>query len=372
MAFSFGFSGDDIDMDDSDINNGVPDVLLPKDTANSLPELVKPRKHDINDWLTILPSQIFYNRLAISGTPIVIARREIFDIRTQLMAEDNENYDNAELIAGLEKGDLKPNFYEGGFKTWECALDLAKLASGNSTIVDSLNDSQTDVHVIELGAGTAVPSMTLFAHILSQTETVDGAATRRNTRFTFADYNDAVLRLVTLPNLLLTWHNSRTQTAFEPAVSQGASRAEQDEEVDITPALVEEFKQDLALRGISIDFVSGGWSPEFVDLIFSNASSENCKTFVLASETIYSPSTLAAFSETLLELLRRSSTPASKTRALVAAKKVYFGVGGGVDEFLAVLKTICGDELQVQQKLDVQSEGVGRVVLEVTPSANGV
>lgn len=100
--------------------------------------------------LSILPSQIFYNRLAISGTPIVIARREIFDIRTQLMAEDNENYDNAELIAGLEEGDLKPNFYEGGFKTWECALDLAKLAAGDSTIVGSLDDSQTDVHVIEV------------------------------------------------------------------------------------------------------------------------------------------------------------------------------------------------------------------------------
>jgi protein-histidine N-methyltransferase len=66
------------------------------------------------------------------------------------MAEDNENYDNAELIAGLEEGDLKPNFYEGGFKTWECALDLAKLAAGDRTIVGSLDDSQTDFHVIEV------------------------------------------------------------------------------------------------------------------------------------------------------------------------------------------------------------------------------
>ena len=214
--------------------------------------------------------------------------------------------------------------------------------------------------------------MTLFAHILSRTETVEGAATRRNACFTFADYNDDVLRLVTLPNLLLTWHNSRPQTAVEPAITQEAPRTEQDEELDITPEVVEEFKQDLARRGISIDFISGGWSPEFVDLVFSNSSSENCRTLVLASETIYSPGTLTAFSETLLALLRRSSTAASKARALVAAKKVYFGVGGGVDEFLAALKSVCGDELQVQEKLDVQSEGVGRVVLEVTPCANGV
>lgn len=101
--------------------------------------------------LSILPSQISFNRLAISGTPIVIARREIFDIRTQLMAEDSADHDNAELIAGLEEGDLKPNFYEGGFKTWECSLDLAKLVASQDAIVDSLGDSQADVHIIEVG-----------------------------------------------------------------------------------------------------------------------------------------------------------------------------------------------------------------------------
>lgn len=214
--------------------------------------------------------------------------------------------------------------------------------------------------------------MTLFAHILRQTESVDGAAPRRKAQFTFADYNDAVLRLVTLPNLLLTWHNSRPPTAVEPVISEETRRPEQDEELDITPELLDEFKNDLARRGIFIDFISGGWSPEFVDLVFSNPSSGDCKTLVLASETIYSPATLTAFSETILGLIRLSSTPTTTTRALVAAKKVYFGVGGGVDEFLAVLKTVCGDELQVQEILDVQSEGVGRVVLEITPSAAGV
>lgn len=66
------------------------------------------------------------------------------------MAEDSTDHDNAELIAGLEEGDLKPNFYEGGFKTWECSLDLAKLVASQDAIVDSLGDSQTDVHIIEV------------------------------------------------------------------------------------------------------------------------------------------------------------------------------------------------------------------------------
>jgi protein-histidine N-methyltransferase len=212
----------------------------------------------------------------------------------------------------------------------------------------------------QLGAGTAVPSLTLFARLLSQ---VEPGQSQRKTLFTFADYNSDVLRLVTLPNLLLTWHNSRSQTA----VSAASAAPDQDEELDITPGLVQEFKDDLAQRGISVDFVSGAWSAEFVDLVISSGSGAR-KTLVLASETIYSPASLVAFSETLLELLRRSNTVSARSRALIAAKKVYFGVGGGVDEFLAVLRNLCANELDVQQKLTVQSEGVGRVVLEVVPS----
>lgn len=189
-------------------------------------------------------------------------------------------------------------------------------------------------------------------------------APQRKVHFTFADYNDAVLRLVTLPNILLTWSNCRSQPAT-PDVDETIP----EEELDITPELVDDFKNDLARRGISVDFISGAWSPNFVDFVFSTRSGGDYKTLVMASETIYSPSSLTAFSETLLSLLRQSRTASAKSRALIAAKKVYFGVGGGVDEFLAVLQRVCADELEVQHKVDVQSEGVGRVVLEITPAA---
>lgn len=143
-----------------------------------------------------------------------------------------------------------------------------------------------------------------------------------------------------------------------------------EEELDITPELLDGFKNDLTRRGISIDFISGAWSPEFVDLVFSNPGNDECRTLIMASETIYSPASLEAFSKTLLSLLSRSSTAGVKSRAFVAAKKVYFGVGGGVDEFLAVLKDVCGNGLNVQQTVDVQTEGVGRVILEITPANN--
>ena len=52
MAFSFGFSGDDIDIDDSEINNEPSNVLGPDSATSSLPELVKADKHDVDEWVS--------------------------------------------------------------------------------------------------------------------------------------------------------------------------------------------------------------------------------------------------------------------------------------------------------------------------------
>lgn len=202
------------------------------------------------------------------------------------------------------------------------------------------------------------------------------APSTRKTHFTFADYNAVVLRLVTLPNLLLTWNYFVNLRQRQSGQVQGQDKHEGDEEeheeeeeLDITPELLEAFQQDLVDRGITVDFISGAWSPAFVDLAFpSGTDGRYNQTLILASETIYSPLSLGAFSETLLALMRRSSAiQGSKTRALVAAKKVYFGVGGGVDEFLAVLRDIGSQEVEVKQTVDVKSEGVGRVVLDIVP-----
>ena len=39
----------------------------------------------------------------------------------------SEGPDNDEVVDHLDKSDLHTGIYEGGFKTWECALDLASL-----------------------------------------------------------------------------------------------------------------------------------------------------------------------------------------------------------------------------------------------------
>lgn len=213
-----------------------------------------------------------------------------------------------------------------------------------------------------------MPSLSIFAQLLSLPRTESS----RRVHFTFADYNSAVLRLVTVPNLLLAWRlNSRYETTeSKEATTEQQTEEKEEEELDIEPSLLDSFRTDLKDRGISIDFISGAWSPDFVELALTGRQPHDgakaWQTLILASETIYSPSSLGAFSETLLSLLRRSSpNDSSKTRGLVAAKKVYFGVGGGVDEFLAVLNEMAGEAVEVQQRVEVKTEGVGRVVLQV-------
>lgn len=52
MAFSFGFSGDDIDIDELENDCGIPNILAPQGNCNSLPELVKASKHEMDEWVS--------------------------------------------------------------------------------------------------------------------------------------------------------------------------------------------------------------------------------------------------------------------------------------------------------------------------------
>ena len=76
--------------------------------------------------LRTLPSKISYSTTQVfsrNGSSVTIPRRELFDVRAQLMAEDQTPDELA--ISGLSSDDVQPNVYEGGFKTWECSLDLS-------------------------------------------------------------------------------------------------------------------------------------------------------------------------------------------------------------------------------------------------------
>ena len=65
----------------------------------------------------------------------------------------------------------------------------------------------------------------------------------------------------------------------------------------------------------------------------------------------------------LMHILDDAKAAGATARALIAAKKVYFGVGGGIDEFLSTLSRAGGNAKHVWQS---EGSGVGRVIMEVT------
>ena len=69
-----------------------------------------------------------YSMHTISIDPLLILpRRELFDTRAQLLAEaDVSDETSIALVDSLGSDDIKPQLYEGGFKTWECSIDLAR------------------------------------------------------------------------------------------------------------------------------------------------------------------------------------------------------------------------------------------------------
>ena len=339
MSFSFGFGGDDIDNDD-DVEHAVDKVakmqLAPE---NSYP----PQALDFWTSLAELPSQISYNtielhsKLAAEDRALHVFRRSLFDIRTQLMAEATAENDNDALLSGLDAGDLTGGTYEGGFKTWECSVDLAEY-------LISLQP-QGNLHLIELGAGSAIPSSVLLQQSLSKSRN------DHKYHFTLCDYNTDVLKLCTVPNVYLNAEHALARS-FDLMTGEG--------DIDITARNVDVMASELRSRAVSISLVSGAWGEAFVDLVLSSRPPDlgDARVIILASETIYSPESLQAFNDTLAALLR--STPGSV--AYVAAKKVYFGVGGGIGEFTNSI-TQRGALVNI---VDTTDDGVGRVIAEVS------
>lgn len=172
--------------------------------------------------------------------------------------------------------------------------------------------------------------------------------------FTLADYNTSVLRLVTIPNILLTWAKTTSSDSPNPLVSSS------DGDLEITPELLSSFKSSLAEMGLTLSLVSGAWSSRLAELI---PTAPSMSLLVLASETIYSPTSLSSFTETLVDILQR----VKMGKAMMGAKKMYFGVGGSVDTF----KEECARRNAVAYEIDnhgvegLDGHGVRRCLLEV-------
>lgn len=197
----------------------------------------------------------------------------------------------------------------------------------------------------QLGAGTALPSLILFQHALANAIPLT---------FILADYNAAVLRLTTLPNLLLTWASTTRHAAFPPLTGPSTG------DLDLSPSTLQAFTTALRAAGITLHFLSGPWSPALAAHI--PPSSPDAGTLVLAAETIYSPASTRAFTDLLVLLLRR----VKMAKAVVAAKRVYFGVGGSVDGLKEACRELGAVAYEVENHgVPGMESGVGRALVEV-------
>ncbi|KAI5889015.1 uncharacterized protein SCHCODRAFT_02633332 [Schizophyllum commune H4-8] len=409
-----------------------------------------------------LPEVISYTPTDIplaSGRRLTLARRDLFDARYQLIAEADVALPN-EVPTGEDSAasgtpsdptrtpafldapsDLVPGLYEGGLKTWECSLDLVDyldgLQAGEGTSSDATAISAwAGKRVLEIGCGTAIPSLYLL-HEIFQDERRPSEAP--HTKITLQDYNASVLELITLPNLLIAWYLSPASAAYrvspdfsasqevpetttEDSVAKnadkGLSSITEDEEaaeselpvspppadasiatkpdptipgdIHITPTLKAAFLSALSERNIEIELVSGSWE-NILRERFQDSTLDSTYDMVLTSETIYRTESLDA----LIGIMRAacpagaqatsagsqsaeagsseaaagsSSGPARdisqgcKPLCLVAAKVLYFGVGGGVPDFVRAVED--GGLGRVETVLE-RTKGVGRKVLRV-------
>ncbi|EFJ33389.1 hypothetical protein SELMODRAFT_84048, partial [Selaginella moellendorffii] len=198
-------------------------------------------------------------------------------------------------VAGIPSADLVPGTYEGGLKLSECATDLV------DTLRREIQDGQLSFRgkrVLELGCGHGLPGV--FACI-------KGASTVH-----FQDFNIEVVKRLTIPNVSANLDYARARISRHNG--------------SLTPTRSMAVSPDLR-------YFSGDWAD--VQNLLSQASPPDLDNdtndgydIILMSDTIYSSSSLSK----LYTLLKKCLRPYYGV-VYVAAKKHYFGRGGGSRQF---------------------------------------
>eukprot|EP00980_Cylindrotheca_fusiformis_P024450 scaffold11926_cov126-Cylindrotheca_fusiformis.AAC.3 len=228
----------------------------------------------------------------------------------------------------LRKTDLVPGVYEGGLKIWECSLDLCWYLEEN--------DIPFDGHVLELGCGQGLPGCWILKRALKQQAVIGNGRLGTQLRgMVFSDFNEFVLRDVTIPNILLNTRGHLKDSAADVASWLG--------------------------RHVALGF--GDWNDMSNHI---SAQSSACPSpvpsdgrfdLVLASETTYSS---AAASDTARLVMKHLKVNVGV--AYIATKRYYFGVGGGSDEFKAALDSAANPGLDFEvETVMVYDNGAGNI-----------
>jgi protein-histidine N-methyltransferase len=73
-------------------------------------------------------------------------KRTLADVKFQMAKQDTLDTEQASMIEMAENTDLIKGIYEGGFKTWECSIDLVEFM--HSRLDDSSLDNRKVLEVI--------------------------------------------------------------------------------------------------------------------------------------------------------------------------------------------------------------------------------
>jgi len=197
---------------------------------------------------------------------------------------------------GLKNSDLIPKVYEGGYKVWECSVDLVEYLKTISGLKPK--------NVLELGCGQGLPGIWAL---------LNGA------NVVFTDYNKEVLEEVTMPCIL---HN----------ISINGLDSQKDEILKRTK------------------LIYGDWNE-----ICSQFNNE-CD-LILTSETIYNTNYYKSLHNIIQKSLSKDGI------ALIAAKRYYYGVGGGVDTFLDFVDENKIFQYEIVKNIDAGISNIRNIIL---------
>lgn len=147
-------------------------------------------------------------------------------------------------------------------------------------------------------------------------------------------------------------------------------------ELPINPALVAAFLQSLSDKNLHIHFLCGSWNTYNIDRRFD---------IILTSETMYRPDSIPDLLDVMwkayvnppsltidatLEVAVQEKLSLDDPRCYVAGKVLYFGVGGGLPDFISGLEdprdSKCSRRIGKCEVLKEHSQGVVRKVLQVS------
>ncbi|KAK6205400.1 uncharacterized protein RJT21DRAFT_79785 [Scheffersomyces amazonensis] len=364
MSFAFGFTEEDFsddELDHSKFPKTTNSENIPRNNSKT-PALDKlssyiedkhlPQIHSFSELLSSLKDvRITFDNYYTPRGKNLVYRRELFDVKHQIMTEDKSEIDSDAntILIDENSSDLQKNVYEGGFKSWECSYDVIDKLS-ESINVENSDDSLLNKFnsFLDLGCGTSLPSCYLFLQILQQKST--------NKKIILADFNYDVLRLVSLPNLLIHWASTLPVEKLYELTTSEENPTFNNDEILITDRLINEFTHDLQTRDIELVFISGSWSKQF------NSKIEYLKVdYIISSETIYSLDSLPIVAECLIEILESTGNG----QALIAAKNIYFGVGGSIIEFLRYFDEIKG-KLFTSKIEEINESQLRRSIVTIT------